>query len=211
MTSNTGPILVFPRIQPFGSDKRSSLGKVYSRQATESVESCISTKFNHSFLISLQQIFFLCRIIGQRYVCLHHTRHEQWDRLSCHNKSPCSIMASITFFTSIWDCSVNTELINRNNCAKNSFNRLSHRHRSVLTIFLHLCSWAFLLTMELVDRKTGLSAFTECYHHQLCDFVLFSLWFAIMSRIPLLFWSRSKKWPLSWWKSFCTNWNEMGA
>ena len=37
MTSNTGPILVFPRIQPFGSDDFSFLGKVYSRQATESV------------------------------------------------------------------------------------------------------------------------------------------------------------------------------
>ena len=37
MTSNTGPILVFPRIQPFRSDEFSSLGKVYSRQATESV------------------------------------------------------------------------------------------------------------------------------------------------------------------------------
>ena len=30
-------MLVFPRIQPFGSDVSSSLGKVYSRQATESV------------------------------------------------------------------------------------------------------------------------------------------------------------------------------
>ena len=37
MTSNTGPILEFHRIQPFGSNKFSSLGKVYSRQATESV------------------------------------------------------------------------------------------------------------------------------------------------------------------------------
>ena len=37
VTSNTGPILVFPRIQPFGSDDFSSLGKVYSRQATDSV------------------------------------------------------------------------------------------------------------------------------------------------------------------------------
>ena len=37
VTSNTGPILVFPRIQPSGSDKFSFLGKVYSRQATESV------------------------------------------------------------------------------------------------------------------------------------------------------------------------------
>ena len=35
--SQHGPNLVFPRIQPFGSDKSSSLGKVYSRQATASV------------------------------------------------------------------------------------------------------------------------------------------------------------------------------
>ena len=31
--TNTGPILVFPRIQPFGSDDFSSLGRVYSRQS----------------------------------------------------------------------------------------------------------------------------------------------------------------------------------
>ena len=70
--SNTGPILVFPRIQPFGSIELSSLGKVHSRQATESVnrakffsvfrheilsdfncsqESCISTKFTQSVLL----------------------------------------------------------------------------------------------------------------------------------------------------------------
>ena len=33
-TSNTGPILVFPWIHPFGCDASSSLGRVYSRQAT---------------------------------------------------------------------------------------------------------------------------------------------------------------------------------
>ena len=37
VTSLTGPTLVFPRIQPFFSVKLSSLGKVYSRQATDSV------------------------------------------------------------------------------------------------------------------------------------------------------------------------------
>ena len=70
VTANMGPILVFPRIQPFGSEESSSLGKVYSRQATESViweffsvfrhevlseinniqESCIHTKFAQSVL-----------------------------------------------------------------------------------------------------------------------------------------------------------------
>ena len=37
VTSNAGPILVFPLFQPSGSDVFSSLGKVYSRQATASV------------------------------------------------------------------------------------------------------------------------------------------------------------------------------
>ena len=37
MTSNTGPILVFPRIQPFGSVDFSSRGKVFSRHVTGSV------------------------------------------------------------------------------------------------------------------------------------------------------------------------------
>ena len=35
VTSKTGPILMFPQIQPFGSEVSSSLGRVYSRQATE--------------------------------------------------------------------------------------------------------------------------------------------------------------------------------
>ena len=37
VSSITGPILVFPRMQPFGADDFSSFGKVYSRQATASV------------------------------------------------------------------------------------------------------------------------------------------------------------------------------
>ena len=45
VTFNTGPILVFPRIQPFGSDDFSSLGKVYSRQATDSVNCECSSVF----------------------------------------------------------------------------------------------------------------------------------------------------------------------
>ena len=34
VTSKIGPILVFPRIHPFGSEAGSSRGRVYSRQAT---------------------------------------------------------------------------------------------------------------------------------------------------------------------------------
>ena len=69
-----------------------------------------------------------------------HTWHEQWIWLSFHNGSPRSIMARFTFFTHFCDCSVKTELIHRNNCAKNSFNRFKSRRNSVSTIFHHLCS-----------------------------------------------------------------------
>ena len=37
VTSNTGPILVSPQIQPFGPDDFSSLGRVYSRHVTGSL------------------------------------------------------------------------------------------------------------------------------------------------------------------------------
>ena len=47
-------------------------------------------------------------------VCLYHTWHIQWVRLSCQIRSPRSYMAGFAFLTQIWDCSVNTELINRN-------------------------------------------------------------------------------------------------
>ena len=95
VTSNTGPILVFTRIQPFGLDDFSFLGKVYSRHVTGSANYkhssvccptstvvrslasvqnlfarfCCDNLFN-SFLVPLQQIFFLHRIIGQRCVCV---------------------------------------------------------------------------------------------------------------------------------------------
>ena len=158
VTSNTGPILVFPRIQPFGSIELSSLGNVYSRQATDSVncenffsvfrhevlsdvncsqESCIKTKFAHSvllwqlfnsFSISLQEIFFLCTI-SQKYACLHHTLHEQWVGLSVHNKSPVRIHILHTFSaTAPYRLSWFTERI-----------VLPSRRNSVSTIFHHVC------------------------------------------------------------------------
>ena len=64
-----------------------------------------------------------CARSSVQIMCLHHTWHKRWVRLSQHNKSPYSQMEKFTFSTQIWDCSVKTELMNRNNCAKNSFNR----------------------------------------------------------------------------------------
>ena len=43
--------------------------------------------FVAQFSTSLQLMFFLCKIITQKYVCLHHTWLEQWTRLSFHNGS----------------------------------------------------------------------------------------------------------------------------
>ena len=50
LTSNTGPILVFPWIHPFGCDVESSLGRVYSRQVTALKLSKNTTVFRHEIL-----------------------------------------------------------------------------------------------------------------------------------------------------------------
>ena len=56
--------------------------------------------------------------------------------LSFHNRSPCSVLARVTFFTHFCDCSVKTELIYRNSCAKQIQSFPGHCN-SVLTIFHH--------------------------------------------------------------------------
>ena len=105
VTSNTGPILVFPRIQPFASDDFSSLGKENSRHVTGSANCknssmCFvmkycptSTVFKnpasvqifyqsiwlwkpfHSFLVLLQKIF-LRRNLNRRSGC--HYQQVCW-------------------------------------------------------------------------------------------------------------------------------------
>ena len=63
VTSNTGPILVFPRIQPFGSVDFSSLGKVFSRRVTDSAKNwrlrkqnqhCLDHQSFHEFSFALE-------------------------------------------------------------------------------------------------------------------------------------------------------------
>ena len=147
-TSNTGPILLFPRIQPFGSDDFSSLGKVYSRHATDTVN---CENYSVSFVMkycptltvvrnpaSVQNLLnlsccdnfsirslYLCNgnslCVGSSHVCLYHTWHERGTRLSSHSGSPSSIVIGFILFTHFCDCTVKTELIYRNNCAKTQF------------------------------------------------------------------------------------------
>ena len=152
-TSKTGPIFVFPWIQPFGFDASSSLGRVYSRQAT--VWNCerspvsfvlkycpFSTTLRNpaslqnftqfvllwqlfiSFSILLQQKIFVSQVITiQKHFCLDHAQHEWGTRLCSHNGSPRSFVKGFILFTHLCDCSVNTELVCRNNYAKNGLNR----------------------------------------------------------------------------------------
>ena len=55
---------------------------------------------------------------------------------------------------------------------------------------------------RLVARKTGCPLSSEFDHHQFSDSVPFSSWSLEVSRIPLLFWSKSEEWPKSCWKIF---------
>ena len=133
---------IFP-LQVTGFD---FLGKVYSRHATDSVN-CENTSV--SFVMkycptptavrnpaSVQFLVtrFCCESLSTRswYFCNRSScagssveGFRQWVGLSCQNRSPRSYVAGFIFLTQIWDCSVDTELVNTNNCAKNSFNRSS--------------------------------------------------------------------------------------
>ena len=165
---------------------------MYSRQATESVNfenSWVSFVMNycptstvvrnpasvHNLITRFcwdslsTRSWYICNrssCARQKCVCLHLTWHKQRVRLSCQNMSPCSNMAGFTFFTQIWDCSVNTELINSNNCAKNSFNR------SLVSAKMY---WQFSRGTE-----NWVSAFCTFYHHLFSNSVLFSLWFVFV-------------------------------
>ena len=131
MTSNTGTILVFPRIQPFGSDDFSSLGKVYSRQATYTVNcenSAVSRDlFVRAFPLVLCTfaIKFLVRELQSKVQVIHQRtcRHKQWVRIVLPKQVSLFLHGRLCILHTILYCSVNTDLISKNNCAKNSFNR----------------------------------------------------------------------------------------
>ena len=144
----------------------------------------------------------MCKFIIQRYVRLDHTWHERWTRLSSQNGSPRSLVKGFILFTHFCDCSVKTELIYIKNCAKNSFNR-----RKVGAKVYRQFSTTFALKHTSGHWTRGsedwMSAFCECQHHFLCDFVPFTLWTVFTDRIPLFLGSRPEEWPLSCSESSC--------
>ena len=183
VTSDTGPILVFPRIQPFGSVDHSSRGKVYSQHVSGSVNcenssvsfviKCCPTStvfrnlasvqifINRSCCASLAIRSFSARnfscagisIEGLGVILNHFAGSNNGSDCPANTGLTRSCLANSVFITQIWDCSIDTELINRKLCEKQIQSYL-HRHRSVSIIFHLPCFWAFLGTLD-VARKTG--------------------------------------------------------
>ena len=108
-------------------------------------------------LFVLLQWIFLCRNLNRRcgchyqYVCWR----EKWVRLSCQNKSPRSCLADSVFITQVWDCSVDTELINRNDCAKKTVSIVSPSAQKCIDHFPPPLLLSVPRDNGLVARKTG--------------------------------------------------------
>ena len=144
---------MFPWIHPFGRDAPSSLGRVYSRQATAwncensavsfVIKWCpISTTFRNP--ASIQNLFnlYCCDSfsIRSQFYCNRRSllagSSQSKDAfvlitLSTSEELDCSITTGLPvlswscfiLFTYLSNCSVKTELVCRDNYAKNSFNR----------------------------------------------------------------------------------------
>ena len=168
-----GHNLVFPWIHPFGCDVSSSLDRVYSRQATaRNCKNCpISTTFRNPASIQILHNSSCCDSFSIRSPnCCN--RRSLWVRssqskgtsvlitldtneeLDCPPRLLSSIVKGFVLFTHFCDCSVKTELIYRNNYAKNSLNRFQ-----ISTIVHRQFSMSLLLSRPLdnglVARKIG--------------------------------------------------------
>ena len=75
------------------------------------------------------------------------------------------------------------------------------RRNCASTIFHHLCFYSSGQWTR--GSEDWVSAFCECQHHFLSDFVPFSLWAVFTDRIPVLLWSRPEEWSLSCSESLC--------
>ena len=92
VTFSTGPILVYPRIQPFGSDDFSSLGKVYLRQATDSVyceNSAVSFVVKYCPTSTVVRNPASVQILITRFCCDSHSTRSWYfcNRSSCAGSS----------------------------------------------------------------------------------------------------------------------------
>ena len=150
---------MFPWIQPFGCDASSLLEEcIHDRTLHEFVKivQCLSSwsivQFQqYSGILHSNKIYSLCIVVKTfqfvlyivaieiLYVQDHNNPkallswHEWRTRLPSHNGSHRSIVIGFTFFTHFCDCTVKTELVFGNNCAKNILT-CPNRQNSVSTI-----------------------------------------------------------------------------
>ena len=129
-----------------------------------------------------------------QHVCLDH---DEWGtRLPSDNGLPRSVVKGFTFFTHFCDCSVDTELIDRNNRAKNQFNGFCTS--ALVNGFLSSSSaFQFSSFQGAGGAKERMTAFGKVEHHSFSSFVPISVWLIRVSSAPFLLWSRSQKWPTS--------------
>ena len=184
-----GWTVVHPRVSPFLFDLRPRVCLQFVQALTHN---------SGWILVHLRISPFLCRNFSRKCRCCHQQSCwlEQWVGLLCRNKSHRSCLASFVFITQIWDCSEKTELINRHNCAKNSFNR-SLVSAKVYWLFSTSCAFERSSWQWARNTENWVSALCKFDHHQFSDSIPFSSWSVNVSRIPLLSWSRSDEWPVS--------------
>ena len=147
MTSNTGPILVFPsdptfRFRCIFVSWKSVLTTSHCICRLWEILWCLSSwntvQFQqHSEILHPYNICSICLVLIAFQFVLYVQDHYiskarlSWSHLAQTKNLDCppttgfprSIMKGFIFFTHFCDCTVKTELIYRSNCAKNSFKR----------------------------------------------------------------------------------------
>ena len=211
-------MLVFPRIQPFGSDASSSLDRVYSRQATASVNCensavssvmkyCpISTTFRNP--ASIQNLLNLSCCdnfwIRSRFFC---NRRSLWARSSLSKKHTCLDHA--------WD-ERGTRLSSHNGFLRSiikGFICFTHFcDCSVKTELIYRSNCATnSLNRLIVDRQFSTASALELTSGERTrgseDWVSV-FWESQHHLLPLFLWTKTEKWPLSCSKPSCKYWKE---
>ena len=143
------------------------------------------------------------RFVRCRQFCWHH----HGLRIVLSNRFPCTFWTTREspgqFVAHIRYCSVNTELIDGKDCAKNHFGCVV-----VTTEMYRQCSSSFASQSSSFQstgsKENGTSTFNEADHQ--CPQrhgIPFSIRLVRVSSVPFLFWSRPKKRPMSVRETSC--------
>ena len=140
----------------------------------EFCQSLLFRKFCEFLLVFTQQVSLYFRIrlwkrISNRKFCRYHL----WFQILIRGGFPCTSWASGKFFTQICCCSLDAELIDRNNCAKNQFNGFI---TAVEMNGFHFFSFAFHFSSFqcAAGTKCRMSDFGKVEHHAFSSFWSFS-------------------------------------